>query len=152
MTPGSSRLTGAFVVLAFAMLWVPVGQHDFLIPHWMKVGTFMAPFLLFVASAFRDDDARPAHTDLAVLSVWMLVAYIVHQFEEHWIDVLGNSYAFYDTVNGLLMGVFGVEDGPRPLTGAGIFVINTSLVWLVGALALGACKQGSGPTPPEVPE
>ena len=98
--------------LAFGMLWVPLGQHDFLVANWMKVGTFLAPFLLFMAATFRSPDAKPVHTDLAVLSVWMLVAYIVHQFEEHWIDVLGNEYAFFDTVNALLMGTFGIEDGP----------------------------------------
>lgn len=134
MKPGSSRAALIFVVVTFAMLWVPVGQHDFLVPHWMKVGTFLAPFLLFVAAAFRKDDAAPAWTDLAVLSVWMLVAYIVHQFEEHWVDVLGNVYAFHGTVNALLMGAFGVDEAP--LTPEGIFVINTSLVWLVGALAI----------------
>ncbi|MEL6896643.1 MAG: hypothetical protein AAFP90_11115 [Planctomycetota bacterium] len=38
----------------FGMLWDPLGQHKFLIQHWMKVGKFMAPFLLTVAFAFFD--------------------------------------------------------------------------------------------------
>lgn len=122
------------ILVTFGMLWVPVGQHAFLIPHWMKVGTFLAPFLLFVAVAFRAPD-RPFLADLRGLSLVMLVAYIVHQFEEHWIDVFGRPYAFRGSVNELLMGALGL-DGEGPLTPAGVFVINTSLVWLVGALAI----------------
>ncbi|MEL6348127.1 MAG: HXXEE domain-containing protein [Myxococcota bacterium] len=120
-----------FLIVSFAMLWIPLGQHAFLVEHWMKVGTFMAPFLLFVAAKRWDSGA-----DLSSLSLWMLVAYIVHQFEEHWIDLFGNVYAFHATVNGLLLSVFGDRSvTTEPLTPAGIFVINTSLVWLVGALA-----------------
>ena len=136
MSSKSSPPVAAFLILTFAMLWVPVGQHAFLVPHWMKLGTFAAPFLLFTASAFRRDDALPAHRDLAMLSLWMLVAYIIHQFEEHWIDLFGQVYAFHGSVNNLLMSAFGVKDGPGPLTPEGIFVINTSLVWLVGAIAI----------------
>ena len=131
----SSRTALGFLLLTFAMLWAPVGQHAFLVPHWMKVGTFLAPFLLFAAAVFRPEKARPAHRDLVVLSLWMLIAYIIHQFEEHWIDLLGNEYAFHGTVNTLLTGALDI-DGPGPLTPTGIFVINTSLVWLVGALAI----------------
>ncbi|MEN0068615.1 MAG: HXXEE domain-containing protein [Myxococcota bacterium] len=132
----SSRSALGFLVATFAMLWVPVGQHAFLVPNWMKFGTFLAPFLLFIAVAFRPANAGPVHRDLRVLSLWMLVAYLIHQFEEHWIDLEGNVYAFHASVNELLMGVFGLDTGPGPLTPEGIFVINTSLVWLVGAIAV----------------
>ena len=134
---GSSRTALVFLVLTFGMLWIPVGQHTFLNAHWMKVGTFAAPWLLFVAT-LRDDRPRMLE-DPVMLSAWMLVAYIAHQFEEHWIDVFGNVYAFHGTVNGLLMGVFGAPK--EPLSPAGIFVINTSLVWLVGSIALWRSPQ-----------
>ncbi|MEM9190333.1 MAG: HXXEE domain-containing protein [Myxococcota bacterium] len=131
---GHSWATFGLLVAVFAVLWIPVGQHGFLYPHWMKVGTFLAPFLLFTAAAFRADHAPSWSKDLTVLSLLMLVAYIVHQFEEHWIDLYGNEYAFHGSVNQLLQEVTGTES--EPLTPAGIFVINTSLVWLVGALAI----------------
>ena len=42
------------LAFAFVLLWVPMGQHAFLFAHWMKLGTFMAPFLVFVAMATRE--------------------------------------------------------------------------------------------------
>lgn len=137
---GSPQALGAGValVVAFAMLWVPVGQHEFLLLHWMKVGTFMAPFLLLFAFALRNAQDRTSIPQL--FAVFMLIAYIAHQFEEHWIDLFGNVFAFQGSVNALILGVLGVEtvsEGePVILTGASIFMINTSLVWLVGALAI----------------
>ena len=133
MPRDSALWTGGFLVLIFAMLWVPMGQHAFLLVHWMKVGTFLAPFLLFVAARFHGGSASAWGRDIGLLSVLMLVAYIAHQFEEHWIDLYGQEYAFHGTVNGLLHDLFGADEA---LTPAGIFVINTSLVWLVGALAM----------------
>ncbi|MEM1067312.1 MAG: HXXEE domain-containing protein [Planctomycetota bacterium] len=119
------------------MLWIPVGQHEFLMQHWMKVGTFMAPFLLMVAFAFRQPSDVRKYPDLALISLMLLVAYIIHQFEEHWIDVFGNHYAFKGYVNSMVLDRLGADAGATgPLSDAGIFVINTSLVWLVGALAI----------------
>lgn len=122
-----------WLVLSFAMLWVPLGQHDFLHAHWMKLGTFMAPFLLFAGDAL-DRGEREGWRGPRRLSLLLLVAYIAHQFEEHWVDVEGNVYAFHASVNGLLQSVTGTD--VAPLSPAGIFVINTSLVWLVAALAM----------------
>lgn len=130
----SERAATSFLVLAFAMLWVPLGQHAFLREHWMKLGTFMAPFLLFVAFNFaRNHDLR---TDPRFLSLILLVAYIVHQFEEHWIDVFGRTYAFYPYLNDFLSGLTGSERTTEFMSPTSIFVINTSLVWLVGALGI----------------
>ncbi|MEM6962470.1 MAG: HXXEE domain-containing protein [Myxococcota bacterium] len=129
------QVTFAFLVMSFAMLWTPLGQHAFLFENWMKLGTFMAPFLLLVAAACRQDASkRHWAKDPTVLSLLMLVAYIMHQFEEHWIDLYGNNYAFHGSVNRLLREVVSTESDV--LTPASIFVINTSLVWLVGALAI----------------
>ncbi|MGD1927199.1 MAG: HXXEE domain-containing protein [Paracoccaceae bacterium] len=122
-------------MIAFAMLWVPLGQHGFLLAHWMKLGTFMAPFLLFVALAVQP--RMPLERNLRLLSLLLLLAYIAHQFEEHWIDLYGNTYAFKPYVNQLVSDALaGDMKGAEPLTDAGVFVINTSLVWLVAALAI----------------
>ena len=127
---------GSFValVIAFLMLWLPVGQHDFLLEHWMKVGTFMAPFLLLAAFVFAKD--RDLRTDPSALSLFLLVAYIAHQFEEHWIDVFGQTYAFYAYLNAFLSDLTGSATGTEFMSQASIFVINTSLVWLVGAAGI----------------
>ncbi|MEO0688227.1 MAG: HXXEE domain-containing protein, partial [Cyanobacteria bacterium J06649_11] len=61
----------------------------------------------------------------------------IHQFEEHWIDLFGNHYAFYGYLNTVLLGVLGSQDSSvMPVSPAAIFVINTSLVWLVGIIAI----------------
>lgn len=128
--------SGLALTLAFLMLWVPLGQHEFLLPHWMKVGTFMAPFLVFAAISFRDE-TKSFPQDLRFIALMLLVAYIAHQFEEHWVDVFGRHYAFQDSVNNLLRTAMGEPaDRPGPMTPETVFVINTSLVWFVGALAV----------------
>ncbi|MEL7444209.1 MAG: HXXEE domain-containing protein [Pseudomonadota bacterium] len=127
----------ACLVIGFAMLWVPVGQHDFLVENWMKVGTFMAPFLVLMAFAFRSEQANSSGPDVRFVSAMLLLAYIIHQFEEHWVDLYGNTYAFKPYLNDMLLDRLGGHEGsPQALTDAGVFVINTSLVWLVAMLAI----------------
>ena len=126
-----------FFGLAFAMLWLPLGQHAFLTYHWMKVGTFMAPFLMLVAFSCGQ---TVRFKDPSFIGLVMLVAYIGHQFEEHWIDLYGREFAFQSALNQMIGSAFNVQtengDVPEILTRASVFVINTSLVWLVGALAI----------------
>ncbi|MEM9742488.1 MAG: HXXEE domain-containing protein [Pseudomonadota bacterium] len=124
------------LTVAFALLWVPFGQHEFLVAHWMKLGVFMAPFLLFAMFVF--DTRRPLalFRDASFLAILMLVAYIVHQAEEHWVDLTGQSYAFHAYVNHMLADVLGATQETEYLTETGVFVVNTSLVWLVGSLAI----------------
>ncbi|MEM7059628.1 MAG: HXXEE domain-containing protein [Pseudomonadota bacterium] len=127
----------ACLIIAFAMLWVPIGQHDFLIVHWMKVGTFMAPFLVLIAFTFGAAQKSFFEPDIRFVALWLLIAYIAHQFEEHWVDLYGNTYAFKPYLNAMLFERFGAANAPSlPLTDAGVFVINTSLVWLVAGLAI----------------
>ncbi|MEO1458209.1 MAG: HXXEE domain-containing protein [Pseudomonadota bacterium] len=134
----------ACLALAFAMLWVPVGQHAFLLLGWMKLGTFMAPFLVFAALAFR---GRGAAESVRLMALGLLIAYIAHQFEEHWIDLYGEIYAFRGSVNALLLEALGADPGAEgPLTDAAVFVINTALVWLVAALAIWAGPAHVFPT------
>ena len=142
-----NQRTQAFValILAFSLLWIPVGQHTFLVPHWMKVGTFMAPFLLLVALATRSDPSTPGYRDPQVLSVIMLCAYILHQFEEHWIDLTGAQYAFYGYVNSVIQTAVGAPNSLEFLGPEAIFVINTSLVWMVGAFAIVFARERSFP-------
>ena len=129
----SDRRSLAALVFAFALLWIPLGQHDFLTQHWMKVGAFMAPFLVLVALSFSDKSLR---LDARTVSLVLLVAYIIHQFEEHWVDSYGRTYAFKPNLNEFLSGLLGRSDVQEFMSDTSVFVINTSLVWLVGALAI----------------
>ena len=128
------------IVLLFFMLWAPLGQYEFLIEHWMKIGTYAVPFILFMFFSSRTKQTDSGFSDIKLIAVLLLVAYIIHQFEEHWIDLYGREFAFQSALNQLVGSAFNVQtengDVPEILTRASVFVINTSLVWLVGALAI----------------
>ena len=130
----NDRRSLAALFAAFAILWIPFGQHDFLTQHWMKVGTFMAPFLLLVAFSFSDKSST--RFDARAVALLLLVVYIIHQFEEHWIDLYGRTYAFKPNLNEFLSGLLGRPTVQEFMSDTSVFVINTSLVWLVGALAV----------------
>ena len=126
------------VLLLFAMLWLPLGQYDFLLDHWMKIGTYAVPFLLMGTYSFvQNSPSKPHFTNIRFISILLLIAYILHQYEEHWIDLFGNYYAFYHFNNSFILNALGAtDDSVKPLTPASSFVINTSLVWLEGAMAI----------------
>ena len=126
------------ILLLFAMLWLPLGQYHFLFDHWMKIGTYAIPFLLIGAFAFSSNATSPKLlTDYRFISIILLMAYIIHQHEEHWVDLFGNHYAFYEFNNNFILSALGATDRlEKPLTQASIFMINTALVWLVGAMAI----------------
>lgn len=133
-----SQLLIASILLLFTMLWLPFGQYDFLLGNWMKIGTYAVPFLLIGAFSLAEDEPLKKHiANYRFIAILMLIAYIIHQYEEHWIDIFGNYYAFYDFNNNFILTALGNPDSPvKPLTQESIFVINTSLVWLVGAMAI----------------
>ncbi|MEL6982141.1 MAG: HXXEE domain-containing protein, partial [Actinomycetota bacterium] len=133
----NSKFTFAAILFLFFMLWAPLGQYEFLAENWMKVGTYAAPFMLLTFFSARSEQTESGFADFKLVAVLFLVAYIIHQFEEHWIDLLGEQYAFYGDVNQLILGVFNAQDSTvMPLSPEAIYIINTSLVWLLGALAI----------------
>ncbi|MEM6543231.1 MAG: hypothetical protein AAF634_18905, partial [Bacteroidota bacterium] len=80
----NETIVTAILALLFVMLWLPMGQHDFLIDHWMKIGTYAIPFLGIGIFAFKEaGKSRPLRSDLRFLAVLLLIAYLLHQFEEH---------------------------------------------------------------------
>ncbi|MEM8845028.1 MAG: HXXEE domain-containing protein [Pseudomonadota bacterium] len=128
------------------MLWLPLGQHEFLFEHWMKLGTFMVPFLLFIALIYRQHQIQLTQ-DIRLLSLCMFIIYIAHQFEEHWIDLNGNTYAFQGFLNSTLKSLLSVNDADALLISkADIFMINTSVVWLVACLAIYFASERIFPT------
>ncbi|MEO0419767.1 MAG: HXXEE domain-containing protein [Pseudomonadota bacterium] len=145
--PLSNGLSAAALSIGFAFLWVPLGQHGFLYEHWMKLGTFMMPFLIFAALSFGSQLGPAVIKSSKFIALALLCAYLIHQFEEHWIDVFGNVYAFQASVNAIIATLTnGPADPTRPLTAEGIFVINTSLVWLVGFIAIATAPNRVFPT------
>lgn len=133
----NSRITFTSICLLFFMLWAPLGQYNFLIENWMKIGIYVAPFILFIFFSSRTEQTGEVLSDTKLMSVVLLVAYIIHQFEEHWIDLFGNQYAFYEYFNTLFLSILGAQDSSVIiLSQEAIFVINTSLVWLVGIIAI----------------
>lgn len=129
-----SKAASLMVMLACFMMWVPLGQHTFLIEHWMKVGTFMLPFLICIAFAFKPEPELLS--DARFFALISLAAYILHQFEEHWIDLYGRVYSFHPYINNFLAEVTGGDGSAEFMSRSAVFVINTSLVWLVGALGI----------------
>ncbi|MEM8919562.1 MAG: HXXEE domain-containing protein [Pseudomonadota bacterium] len=141
------RVSGIALVIGFSLLWLPLGQYDFLYKHWMKLGLFMMPFLILAASSFGSRRGPVEIRNSKFIALGLLCAYIIHQFEEHWIDIFGNVYAFQASVNGMIgTATEGPIDPTRPLTSEGIFVINTALVWLVGFVAIWTAPRKIFPT------
>ncbi|MEO0649958.1 MAG: HXXEE domain-containing protein [Planctomycetota bacterium] len=120
--PAQLKTALAALALLFLGLYLPWSGQQFLVRHWMKIGTLAAPMLVFVAVEFRSPDARWGEREWGLT---MLLAYIGHQFEEHWFDLYGREYAFIESVNQMFGDV-------NPLTPEGVYVINTALVWLIG--------------------
>lgn len=133
----NSRISLIAIFLLFFMLWAPLGQYDFLIENWMKIGIYTVPFILFIFFSSRTEETETVFSDTKLMSVLLLVAYMIHQFEEHWVDLFGNHYAFYGYFNTLFLSILGAQDSSVIiLSQQAIFIINTSLVWLIGIIAI----------------
>lgn len=123
------------LIVFLLMLWVPLGQQKFLAEHWMKVGAYLAPVLLFLALTARPYDAGPFWLDTKLMATMLAAAYMLHQVEEHWIDLRGRIYPLRDELNALLGRAFGPE-AASAMTPQAVFFINTSVVWLVAFIAI----------------
>jgi hypothetical protein len=85
--------------------------------------------------------------EAAWLVCWVLPVYMLHQFEEHGVDLLGRRYAFLAAL--CRTTGFTLEDCPADAWF--ILAVNVGAVWLGGALAIafrrrntlvGACAFG----------
>ncbi|MEM1157532.1 MAG: HXXEE domain-containing protein [Verrucomicrobiota bacterium] len=140
--PSIKILPYVSLTVFFGLLWLPLGQQAFLLDHWMKLGVYLAPVMVFTFVCHHSGAIQWSLSDFRLMSLVMLVFYIAHQFEEHWIDLWGNSYAFHGFVNHWIASVLDNDAANfEVLTPHAIFMINTSLVWLLGFLAfLTACS------------
>lgn len=127
-----NRVLSISLLIVFAtMAWAPLGQQAFMEEHWMKVGAYIAPVLLFLAFNGRSVYEPKILSDVTLMACILTAAYLVHQVEEHWVDLLGRPYPLYDFLNTLIADVAG-EERYGLLTPSAIFYINAGMVWTVG--------------------
>lgn len=98
---------------------------DYLLMRWMIVGLGGAAFLSLM---LLEDRAELQLDPLARFHWTLLIVYLVHQFEEHGVDLFGRSY-FLITYARSLIGEIGAASG-FILTPLAIYRTNTLFVWL----------------------
>ncbi|MEM6604471.1 MAG: HXXEE domain-containing protein [Pseudomonadota bacterium] len=136
MTATKNQLLAALSLIGFfALAWLPLGQHAFMVDHWMKIGAFVAPIVVFFGLKARNETSPPWPIDVGLMACLLTAAYLVHQVEEHWIDLLGREYPLYDYLNGLIASLFG-DEKYGILDRSGIFYVNAGMVWTAGFLAI----------------
>jgi hypothetical protein len=130
------RLAAAAVFVAvFVLVWAPLGQRGYLETEWPYLGLAGAAALAF-ATAATAGRAEGLTSRSAVLLL-VLALYLVHQFEEHGIDLTGQRFAFETVMNAMVGARFGCAgSAPCPFNPQNIFLINTTLVWWALALLL----------------
>ncbi|MBN9090045.1 MAG: HXXEE domain-containing protein [Reyranella sp.] len=99
---------------------------------WIGLGAAGVLFVLLSTNALRSDRSVSRWRDLVWLTWAAVFAYLVHQFEEHGIDVQNRVYAF----RGFLCAEIGFADTntcPVPL--AFITAVNVAAVWVAGPLS-----------------
>lgn len=119
----------------FAALWLPLGQLGYLYGDWPDMalgGGFACLFSLALLAPGASD--RP---DRVVLLL-VLGTYMLHQFEEHGVDLLGQTYAFEAAINGIVGPWLGCPAGAVcPFDPQTLYLVNTILVWwLIASVAV----------------
>lgn len=106
---------------------------------WVLVGLGGAAFAVFMIFSGVSVSAGGVRDPLATAAWLLLIAYLLHQFEEHGIDLYGRSYYFIEYGNAQLAARYG-DGGPR-LTDLAIYRINTLAVWVPFLLAIWAGRR-----------
>jgi uncharacterized protein with HXXEE motif len=119
-----ARQLAAILAAAAAIQYVPP-LRDYLVTTWMIVGAGGAAFLLLVLAG---DRAQGPHDSLARFHWLLLIVYLVHQFEEHGVDLLGRRYFFIEYARTVIADI-GAASG-FTLTPLVIYRSNTLFVWL----------------------
>jgi hypothetical protein len=108
-------------MFAFALVWP-----------WIGIGAAGLLLILLCTNALRSDRSVTRWADMVWLTWAGTFVYLVHQFEEHGIDLMDNAYAF----RGFLCANVGFADPnacPVPLSF--ITAVNVAAVWLAGPLS-----------------
>ena len=99
--------------------------RDYLVMTWMTVGLGGAVFLSLM---LLEDRAQLQLDPLARFHYILLTVYLVHQFEEHGVDLLGRAYSLITYARNVI-GDVGTASG-FTLTPLAIYRTNTLFVWL----------------------
>jgi len=106
---------------------------------WVLVGLGGAVFATLMIFSGVSVNAGGVRDPLATAAWLLLIAYLVHQVEEHGIDLYGRVYYFIEYGNMQLAARYG-EEGPR-LTDLAIYRINTLGIWVPFLLAIWAGRR-----------
>jgi hypothetical protein len=113
------------ILAGVTVIHVVAQVSDYLVMTWMIVGLGGAVFLsLMLVGAQAQVQLDP----LARFHWILLTAYLVHQFEEHGVDLLGRAYSFI-TYSRTVIDNVGAASGFQ-LTPLAIYRTNTLFVWL----------------------
>lgn len=96
---------------------------------WIGLGAAAIIALLLCGDRLRSDRSVSRWRDLGWLTWLAVCAYMIHQFEEHGVDVAGQAYAFRDSLCATLGQ--GVGDACR-IPPAFLTAVNVAAVWLLG--------------------
>jgi hypothetical protein len=101
----------------------------YLVWPYMGLGAALLLALLLTTDALRSDLTVSRWQDLVWLAWLGMLAYLIHQFEEHGIDALGATYAF----RGEMCRTLGFPDVQAcPVPFSFITTVNICAVWLFG--------------------
>ncbi|MEM6535584.1 MAG: HXXEE domain-containing protein [Pseudomonadota bacterium] len=134
------RIASLWLIVFFAMVWLPLGQQDFMVEHWMKIGAYVAPILLFMGFKQRAGSDARIFTDVALMACVFAASYLCHQIEEHWVDLLGREYPLYDYLNSVIAGALG-DDKYGVMTPSAIFYVNAGTVWTIALVSILAAPR-----------
>ena len=125
-TEQRQRAIQLLAILGGAVVMHVVPQvRDYLVMKWMIVGLGGAFFLSLMLLA---PQGQVPLDPLARFHWILLVAYLVHQFEEHGVDLLGRAH-FFITYARTVIDDVGAASGFQ-LTPLAIYRTNTLFVWL----------------------
>jgi hypothetical protein len=113
-------------------------RFDLLWP-WIGLGAAVVLLvILFATGVLRREPQRSRWRDVVWLSWLAVPIYMIHQFEEYGIDLLGVRHAFPDG----LCNQLGLGDYPGcPIPHDFYLYVNIPLVWVAGVIAATLCRR-----------
>lgn len=128
MRQATERRSNLLLIATFAgaaVMHLMPQVRDYLLTTWMVVGLGGAAFLSLLLS---QDWAEQERDRLTRFHWFLLIVYLLHQFEEHGVDLLGRR-DFFITYAQNVIGEFTPGSG-FVLTPLAIYRTNTLVVWL----------------------
>lgn len=122
----------------FAALWLPLGQQGYLWAAWPEMALGAGCAILLALAVLRPGPGAGRRSAQAVLLL-VLAVYMLHQFEEHGVDLLGQHYVFEAAINAILGPGLGCAPNAQcPFDPQTIYLVNTIAVWWVLASVIAA--------------